>query len=506
MVDKLFAMPRIPFPLLLASLLAGALAVAGFAPFGLWPLPVLSLAVLFGLLSRTSSRRAGFVIGFVWGLGFFIAGVSWVFVSLSVYGGMAAWLAALATFLFCALLALFPAAVGALQARWRAPPTQRLLLMMPLAWGLAEWVRGWLFTGFPWLAMGYSQVPASPLAGYAPLIGVYGVSFLLALIAALLAWGVARRGLPVQRAWAAAAIVALGVGGQALRGIDWTTPDGAPTSVALLQGNIPQEMKWQPEKTLATLDVYTRMAATSPARLIVLPETALPLFESELPDPYRAELTRLGRQNGGDVLTGLPTGSLQGAYYNSVVSFGSAPSQRYHKVHLVPFGEYIPLKAVWGWVIEVLHIPLSDFARGDARQAPLAIGGQRVAADVCYEDAFGEEIIRQLPAASVLVNVSNLAWFGDSFAPWQHAQMSQMRALETGRMMLRATNTGVTAIIDAKGRVLASLPLFTAGSLSGEIQGYAGSTPYVRWGNVPVLTLWGMLGVGLLLARIRRRP
>src|SRR5512139_801907 len=505
-------MPRVPFLLLLGSLLAGALAVAGFAPFGLWHLPALSLALLFGLLSRAASRRAGFIIGFTWGLGFFIAGVSWVFVSLSVYGGMAAWLAALATFLFCAVLALFPAAVGALQAspeaskRWCLPPARRLLLLAPLAWGVTEWVRGWLLTGFPWLALGYSQVPASPLAGYAPLVGVYGVSFLLALIAALLARSVTTRGLRVQRAWAAAAIVALGVGGQALRGIDWTTPDGAPTSVALLQGNIPQDLKWRPEKTLATLDVYARMAASSPARLIVLPETALPLFESELPDPYRAELTRLGRQNGGDVLTGLPTGSLQGAYYNSVVSFGSAPSQRYHKVHLVPFGEYIPLKAVWGWVIEVLHIPLSDFARGKTDQTPLAIGGQRVAADICYEDAFGEEIIRQLPEASVLVNVSNLAWFGDSFAPWQHAQMSQMRALETGRMMLRATNTGVTAIIDAKGRVLASLPLFTAGSLSGEIQGYAGSTPYVRWGNVPVLMVWGILGVGLLIARIRRRP
>jgi apolipoprotein N-acyltransferase len=506
MVDKLFAMPRVAFPLLLTSLLAGALAVAGFAPFGLWPLPVLSLAVLFGLLSRTPSRRAGFLIGFVWGLGFFIAGVSWVFVSLSVYGGMAAWLAALATFLFCALLALFPAAVGALQARWRLSPAQRLLLLVPLAWGVTEWARGWLFTGFPWLAIGYSQVPASPLAGYAPVVGVYGVSFLLALVAALLAWSVAARGRPAQRAWAAAAVVALGVGGQVLRHVDWTTPEGAPTTVALLQGNVPQEMKWQPEKTLATLDAYARMAAASPARLIVLPETALPLFESELPERHRAELTRLGRDNGGDVLTGLPTGSMQGAYYNSVVSFGSAPSQRYHKVHLVPFGEYIPLKAVWGWVIEVLHIPLSDFARGDVRQAPLAIGGQRVAANICYEDAFGEEIIRQLPAASVLVNVSNLAWFGDSFAPWQHAQMSQMRALETGRMILRATNTGVTAIIDAKGRMLASLPLFTAGSLTGTIQGYAGSTPYVRWGNAPILALWGMLGSGLLIAGFRRRP
>jgi apolipoprotein N-acyltransferase len=500
MAVKLSAMPRVSFPVLLVSLLAGALAVAGFAPLDLWPLPLLSLAVLFGLLARTASRRAGFVIGLTWGLGFFIAGVSWVFVSLSVYGGMATWLAALASFLFCAFLALFPAMVGALQAHWRGSPAVRTLLVLPFAWGVTEWIRGWIFTGFPWLLMGYSQVPASPLAGYAPVTGVYGVSFLVALIAALLAWSMTTRGQLTQRAWAAVAILALGVGGQALRGVMWTTPDGAPTSVALLQGNIPQDMKWRPEKTRATLETYARMAAASPAQLIVLPETALPLFESDLPDRYRAALISLGRQNGGDVLTGLPTGSINGSYYNSVISLGSAPSQRYHKVHLVPFGEYIPLKVVWGWVIEVLHIPLSDFARGALDQQPLDIGGQRVAANICYEDAFGEEIIRQLPAASVLVNVSNLAWFGDSFAPWQHAQMSQMRALETGRMMLRATNTGVTAIIDAQGHVLAALPLFQAGSLSGRIQGYTGSTPYVRWGNAPVLVLWGVLGVVILAA------
>jgi len=264
-------------------------------------------------------------------------------------------------------------------------------------------------------------------------------------------------------------------------------------------------MKWRPEKTLATLATYARMAAASPAQLIVMPETALPLFEYQLPDAYREALTGLGRQNGGDILAGLPTGDLDTAYYNSVVSFGSAPSQRYHKVHLVPFGEYIPLKQVWGWVIEVLHIPLSDFSRGAPDQRPMAIGGQRVAANICYEDVFGEEIIRQLPEASVLVNVSNLAWFGDSFAPWQHVQMSQMRALETGRMMLRATNTGVTAIIDARGHIVASLPLFTAGSLKGAIQGYAGSTPYALWGNAPVVAFWGLLGAGLALAAFRRR-
>ncbi len=496
---------RVPLRVLLASSAAGALAVGGFAPLDLWPLPLLSLAVLFGLLGRTRSIRSGFAIGFAWGMGFFLAGVSWVYVSLSVYGGMAPWLAALATLLFCAFLALFPAAVGALQARWRLPPAPRVLLLMPLLWGVTEWVRGWIFTGFPWLVAGYSQVPHSPLAGYAPLVGVYGVSFLLALIAAALAWAGTTHASLSRRAWMAVAIAALGVGGQALRGIDWTQPDGAPTSVALLQGNVPQNLKWEPERTQATLESYARMAAASPAQLIVLPETALPLFESDLPEVYRDGLASLGRKNGGDVLAGLPTGSLDGAYYNSVISFGSAPSQRYHKVHLVPFGEYIPLKPVWGWVIRVLHIPLSDFARGSRTQAPLAIGGQRVAANICYEDAFGEEIIRQLPAASVLVNVSNLAWFGDSFAPWQHAQMSQMRALESGRMMLRSTNTGVTAIIDAKGRMLASLPLFTPGSLSGQIQGYAGSTPYVRWGNAPVLVSWGLLGIYLLLAGVYPR-
>lgn len=292
MAGKSPAMAHVSFPMLLLSLAAGALAVAGFAPFEWWPLPIFSLALLFALLVRITSSRAGFLIGFIWGLGFFLTGVSWVFVSLSVYGGMTTWLAALATFLFCAVLALFPAAVGALQARWRIAPALRLLLLMPLLWGVTEWVRGWLFTGFPWLGIGYSQVPFSPLSGYAPLVGVYGVSFLLALIAALLAWGVTTRGPITKRIWALVAIATLGVGGQLLRGIHWAVPDGVPTTVALLQGNVPQDMKWQPEKTRATLESYARMAAASPAQLIVLPETALPLFESDLPDFYRDEIGR----------------------------------------------------------------------------------------------------------------------------------------------------------------------------------------------------------------------
>jgi apolipoprotein N-acyltransferase len=488
---------------LAASLAAGALGVAGFAPLGAWPLAGASLVLLFALFLRTASARAGFLVGFAWGLGFFLVGVSWVYVSLSVYGDMVPWLAALATLLFCAFLALFPAAVGALQARWPLPLAQRALVLLPVLWGVSEWVRGGIFTGFPWLVIGYSQVPAGPLAGFAPVVGVYGVSGLLALAAAIAAWAFTVRGRSAL-IWAMAGVAALGVAGQALRGVAWTVPDGPPTSVALLQGNVPQDAKWRPENIGATLDMYYRMAAASPARLVVLPETALPLFEAALSRADRARFAELGRLQDGDVLAGMATGSPDGAYYNSVISLGAAPDQRYHKVHLVPFGEYLPQRAVWGWVLEVLRIPLADFARGGVDQRPLAVGGQRVAANICYEDAFGEEIIRQLPEASVLINVSNLAWFGDSLAPWQHAQMSQMRALETGRMMLRATNTGITAIIDARGRMLAYLPSFTAGSLRGEIQGYAGATPYVRWGNLPVLAVWGLLAAGLGAGALRR--
>ncbi len=483
---------------------AGAAAVAGFAPYGYWPLPIASLVVLFATLARTDTARAGFAFGFAWGVGYFLAGVSWVYVSLHDYGGMHAALAALATLLFCAFLALFPGAVGAAVARVQGP-ARRLLLAAPLAWGLGEWVRGWIFTGFPWLLAGTSQVPASPLTGYAPVFGVYGVSYLLALAAALAAWSLQGRSTSPRRATALAAILAIGLVGQGLRSVDWTWPAGAPSTVALLQGNVPQDMKWRPEVARDTLALYARLAEAAPARLVVMPETALPLFESDLPDFYREGLDALGRRNGGDVLAGLPTGSRDGAYYNSAVSFGSAPRQRYSKMHRVPFGEYIPQRALWGWVLDVLDIPLSDFAQGAENQRPLAIGGQRIAVNICYEDAFGEEIIRQLPEAGVLANLSNLAWFGDSLAPWQHAQMSQMRALETGRMVLRATNTGLTAIIDAKGRLVASLPPFERATLTGSIQGYAGSTPYVRWGNAPVLGGWALLLAVLSFRRFRAR-
>lgn len=472
-----------------------------FAPVGWWGLAFVSLYVLVRLWENDSPRQM-FIDGWWFGLGLFGAGVSWVYVSIAVYGGMPALLAALATFLFCAFFALFPAAAGWLSARLSAPGTLRLLLVIPASWTLLEWLRGWILSGFPWLTIGYAQAPTGWLAGYAPLLGVYGLSGLSLFVVGGLIWLVHRAWMPGS--WMLPFLLLASVlgAGEGLKHIEWTRPVGQPLTVALLQGNVPQEMKWRPERAAQTLADYASRIEATQARLVVLPETALPVFYAQLPASYLEGLRQLAKNRNADILAGVPTGDIEGAYYNSVVSFGASPTQFYHKQHLVAFGEFVPTG--FQWVVNILHIPLSDFARGSKDQAPLKVAGQQVAVNICYEDVFGQEIIRPLPEASLLVNVTNDAWFGQTFAAWQHAQMSQMRALETGRYMLRATNTGVTAIIDQKGRVLSSLPEFEAGTLEGLAQGYAGLTPYARWGNLPVL-IWIALALSVA-GFFRRRP
>ena len=495
--------------------LAGLFAVPGFAPFPLFPLPALALAVLFVQWLRAENARAAGKLGFIFGAGLFGAGISWIYVALHDYGDMPFPLALLATALFAAVLMLFPAAAGYIQARLCMAAWVRVALVMPALWVLSEWLRGLMFTGFPWLTFGYSQVPISPLAGYASLLGVYGVSLAVAVSAGLLAclWlrkdrreAAGYQAVPPMREqvlWslqgkvALAVLVVLWVGGATLRNVEWTQPQGEPLKVSLIQGNIPQELKFREEKLVGTLETYRRLALQSDARLIVLPETALPLLRHEVPESYASILREHVRRNGGDMLIGAFELD-HGLYYNSVFTLGTAESQGYRKNHLVPFGEFIPLRPVLGWFInEVLSIPMSDLARGGLPQAPLNVAGQKIAVNICYEDVFGEEIIRALPDATLLVNVSNDAWYGNSHAAMQHNQISQMRALETGRMMLRATNTGVTSVIGADGRVRAMLPQHEEGVLTAQVQGYAGSTPYVRWGNALVIGLLGlMLGAG----------
>ena len=483
---------------MVAALAAGALSVAGFAPLAAFPLPFATLAGLLFLWRSAATPRVAFRIGFAFGAGLFGAGVSWVYVSLHDFGSMPAPLAAIGAFAFCAILALYPAAAGWSLARLQLGPLAAALLAFPALWTLFEWLRGWIFTGVPWLAVGYSQAD-SPLAGFAPVVGVYGVSFAVALCAGLLGVVVSGSG-KARIAGGVALVFAFGLG-QLLKQIAWTSPQGAPFQVALLQGNIPQDLKFRADRYAATLATYKRLIEASRAQLIVLPETAIPRFLDAVDPFYLQDIERAAASRRADLLIGVPIRDPDGRYFNSLVSVGVSPAQRYDKSHLVPFGEFVP----WGlsWMVRTLAVPLSDFSRGPENPRPLALGGQLVAPNICWEDAFGEEIIRQLPQATLLVNVSNVAWFGDSLAPSQHLQISRMRALETGRTMLRATNTGVTAIIDPRGNVVARLPQFTEGVLSGEVQGYGGASPYVRFGNYPIVLACLALVAALVFRRLR---
>jgi apolipoprotein N-acyltransferase len=479
------------------AFLAGAAAVPAFAPIGFFPIALLAFAWLAHLWANASPRRA-FWTGFAFGMGLFGAGVSWVYVSLSQFGGMPPPLAALATFLFCALLAAFTGGAGWLQARVPASEPVRAALLIPASWTLFEWLRGWVFTGFPWLAAGYATT-GWPLQGFAPLFGVFGASFLVLSLAGMLCWFARRR-----RALALAPIALALLAGQALRAVDWTSPLGEPVGVALLQGNVGQEMKFRPEQYARTLETYARLAEETSKRLVVLPETALPQFLDKIDPAYLARLEAVARRNNGDLLVGVPYRTAGGNFHNSVISLGTSPRQIYHKTHLVPFGEFVP--PLFGWVMNWLKIYLGDFARGAPDQPPLAAAGQQVAVNICYEDAFGDDIGPRAARATLLANLSNVAWFGDSLAPSQHLQIARLRAIETGRVHLAATNTGITAAIDRDGTVLARLPQFAEGRLEIEVQGYTGVTPYMRFSDWPIVALClGLLSAATLVAWRRQR-
>jgi apolipoprotein N-acyltransferase len=481
--------------------LAGAACVLGFAPFYFWPVPILALAVLFAFFERASKPRRAALAGYAFGLGYFLAGVSWVYVSLHDFGAMPAVLAGLATFLFCAYLALFPALAGWFARRFAARNPASILLLSAAAFTVCEWLRGWLFTGFPWITVGTSQVPASPLAGFAPVVGGYGVTLMAAITAALVAAAARRFESRTARARVlAAAAVVLAVGG-ALRFISWSEPAGAPVRVALLQGNVAQELKWREEVRTKTLLAYRQMIFDANAKVVVLPETALPAFFDQLPADYLASIRDHAAANGKEILMGIVEREFRAgdyAYYNTLLRL-TGSRQAYRKRHLVPFGEYIP--PGFRFILAVLKIPLTDFGSGGKGQPPLEAGGTSFAVAICYEDIFGEELIDQLPRAQALVNVSNDAWFGRSLAAEQHLHSSQLRAMEASRWMVRATNTGASAAIDERGRVKASLEPFTAATLTTDIVPRKGQTPFVLFGNL--LAMAAAAAVGGVAWRIR---
>jgi len=529
---------------------AGAVHALTFAP---GPLPAWSLALVqviaLACAARATLYAAGLgqalLRGWLFNFASYSLGLYWIFISLHRYGGLAAPLAVAGVLALSAFLALFPAAAGVL-ARWLCPPpspgqpdpapARRLLvaaLAWAAAWALLEWLRATVLTGFPWLNIGYAHAD-SPLAGWAPVLGVHGMALLAAFAAAALAglWqavrahgGLGRRA-DARRALACALALLLAAAGWPLRGIAWSQPSGDPLQVRLVQGNVEQSQKFDP--ALLELGVRRHLElATLPAPradLIILPETVLPVFQDQL-DPRVWEAWRtVAARNQSTIAMGVPlrTAGADGRtrYTNSVIGFDAATplarlrsgatALRYDKRHLVPWGEYVP--PGFRWFVDMLSIPLGDFDRGDRRQAPFPVRGQYVAFNICYEDLFGIELLPALhpgpngePGATILANVSNLGWFGDTWALRQHLQIARLRTQETARPMLAATNTGITAAIDARGHVAAQLPAHQAGILPVSVQGMTGLTPYARFGDTPVLVL---IALALVAAAAlgRRKP
>jgi len=490
---------RVLIPLLLA-LSGGLLLPFAFSPFDHPWLAPISLFILFFAWLKASPSQA-FFRGYVFGLGQFGVGVSWVYNSMHDYGGASAGEAVGLTSLFVLILAFYPAIAGLLSAYFfKAASWQRkLLLVFPAFWVLFEWLRGWFIAGFPWLQVGSSQVDTPLGQGLAPVLGVHGVSFAVALLAGL-ALAIFNRS-DWQRRSAMVGIGALIVICAGLARIPWTQASGEPFKAVLLQGNVPQNQKWLPEFQRATLDLYIGMSREHwDAKLIVWPETAIPAFYHQIKDNWLVDLKREGATHQTDFILGIPWADLSTQrYYNAMVTVGATPGF-YLKRHLVPFGEYLPFRHVFGWVLDILEIPLADFARGEPGQEPMHAAGYPLAASICYEDVFGDEARDALPQAAYLVNVTNDAWFGDSMAPYQHMQMARMRSLESGRYMLRATNTGITAVISPQGQIIKQAPLFRPASVMAEIIPRSGATPYIRFGDKVVL---GFLMALLVFLKLR---
>lgn len=485
-------------------LIAGAGLVLSFAPFGLFPLAIVFPAILFYFWSTATPKRAAW-LGFLFGLGLFGVGASWVYVSIHEFGFMPAPLAAAMVFLFVAFLSLFPAAAGWLQARLLRPGCSRLLFAAPVFWVLAEWLRGWMFSGFPWLHLGYSQ-SNSIFMNLAPLVGVYGMSLAVAILSALLVATIKYKG--KCRLLAGILFIAIILAARLSGNLQFVEVAGTEVNVALIQGNVPLAEKWQPGSSKKIILHYAHLSRplVDQNRLIIWPEGAVPGSWRRALPLLKESLPR--RQDGSlpDYLIGAIDISTNKKYYNAAIplsdqSFVPAPNEIYRKQHLVPFGEYLLFKPVFGWVVEYLKIPMSDFSSWQGAQPDIRLAGWPVAVSICYEDSFGEELAPPAANAAFLINISEDAWFGDSLAPHQRLQMAQVRARETGRYFIRAANTGFTAVINEKGEITSILEQFVPAVLEAKVVPMKGLTPYVRFGNslflgllllwfLPVLIVW----------------
>jgi apolipoprotein N-acyltransferase len=511
--------PRAPLTRALLAAIAGALLAAAFAPLDLWPLAFVCPAVLMWLWQDATPRESA-RLGFLFTAATFAAGTYWLYTSIHVFGGAPLWIAFLLMLGLVAIMGLYHAALGYCAARWL--PRRgwaRWLVALPAAWLLLEWWRGWFLSGFSWLSLGYSQTD-TPLAAFAPIAGVYGISALLLLSAGALT--ALALGNPRTRLVAVAVLLVPWLAGLALRGVSWTHASGAAVTVAVIQGAIPQDQKWQDDNKDTTLKLYralTEKALGVP--LIVWPESA-PADVANNILPYLDNIYGEARARHSALVIGVlraeavkPDAGATSAdeaeaedqvhYFNSVLAMGDKVSW-YDKHHLVPFAEFFPVPHfVRSW-LRLMSLPYSDFTPGAPEQPPLPAAQLQLGATVCYEDAYGSSMLPVLRQADALVNVTNDAWFGHSTARHQHFQIARMRAMEGGRYMVRAANDGISGVIGAHGEVVARAPEYRPLVLVSKITPMRGLTPYARVGNWLIVSLAvAALAYGLWLRNDRDR-
>ena len=491
----------------------GALLPLGFAPFGYSLLPILSLIGLLAIWQK-SNRRQTLLSGWCFGIGLYGVGASWIFISIYVYSATPLALAIILTAQFVVSMGFITAIQGYLFHLLGI--NKMVLIGFPALWVAFEWIKSWLFTGFPWLYLGYSMVD-TPIQGFAPIVGIYGISGITALAASLCFVLLRRVAFKSPNArWVALGTLAFFTvvltAGYMLQKIAWTQKTQDPAlSVSIIQGNIPQEIKWEERFRDAILNLYQERTNASWGKdIIIWPEAAVPAFEHEVSDYLNTVHLEAQKQDsslimGLAIMHFLNDGSFQ--FYNSIRSMGAGEGL-YHKQRLVPFGEFVPFEEQVRGLTGAFNMPMSSFSPGDKNQPPLLAGKHTVAPYICYEILFPDLVATTSRHAEILVTISNDGWFGRSTGPAQHFEMARMRAIETGRYLIRATNNGISAIVDPKGKVTHIAPAFIETTLNGEVYAMQGNTPFMNWGSLPTLILTGLIlaGFGLLALFHRVRP
>lgn len=470
------------------AVVLGAVVTLSLAPWNYWPLGILSAGSLWVLWHKAKSTEV-LRLGWCYGVGFFGAGISWVYVSIHEHGNASAGLAGFLTVLFCALLAILFVIMGWVYRRFlhQRPLDISHALAFTGLWVLNEWIRTWFLTGFPWVFLGYGYID-TPLASWAPIGGVFTLSFIACLLGCLWALAITRRQLSYGLAAAGASIVAFGTG-LLISEHEWTQSKQDTASVAIVQPNTPQDMKWNRRYYTSILDNLGHLSERAkPGDIIIWPEAAVPNYYHNALEDLKPTLARMN-QESQSLISGIPFANRATQNYHNSIAVFAGGDGLYHKQRLVPFGEYVPLESIIRGLIDFFDLPMSNFSAGADRQAPLWVQNQIVAPSICYEVVYPDLVARRAHGSDWLLTISNDTWFGDSIGPLQHMQMAQMRALETQRYLVRGTSNGISAIVNPKGQIVSQTPQFVPAVLRGSIQSKQGSTPFMQTGSTPIIVL-----------------